>query len=132
MNVKVKGHQGSWTSDCYSFAGTAGDQLRLRLLKTSGLLSPTQEVVRPNGTTLCGPSGGDLTCRLSKTGTFVILVEDSAGTNTGIYAIAVRTLNSSTGCTALTSGCAPSTGSISAADQMDCYSFSGTAATASG
>ena len=99
----------------------------MRLVETSGSLFLTQEVVRPNGTTVCFATGAtDQTCPLDTTGTGMIIVEDSAGTNTGAYAIAVRTLNTSTGCTALTFGAAATPGTISAAAQMHCYSFAGT------
>src|SRR5207247_2185602 len=87
-----------------------------------------QEVVRPNGTTRCFPSGStDQTCAIDTTGTHTIIVEDSVGTNTGGYSIAIRRLNSSSDCTALTFGAAPTTGTIGVAAEMDCFSFSGIA-----
>src|SRR5438552_17693325 len=90
--------------DCFSYSGTAGDRTRVRVVKTSGAsFFPTQEVVRPNGTTVCGPtSAADQTCGLDTTGIHKIIVRDSAGTNTGGYAIAIQRLNNPTGCPALT------------------------------
>jgi hypothetical protein len=115
-------------TNCYTFSGTAGDEIRLRLITTSGSVSPTQEVLRPNGTTICGPSNtGDLTCPLTDTGTHALLIEDQSGINTGAYVISVRRLNSTTGCTAVTFGAAPVTGAVTVAGQTNCHSFSGTA-----
>jgi len=75
---------------CYSFAGTTGDKMTAHDAKSSGLLSPQQEIVRPNRTTICGPSTStDLLCTLDTTGTYIIIVEDSTGTNTGGYTIKV-------------------------------------------
>ena len=62
MNVKVKRHQGSWTRyvDTREIAGS------------------------------CGPSTStDLSCTLDTTGTYIIIVEDSTGKNTGGYTIKV-------------------------------------------
>src|SRR3989442_9983224 len=77
--------------DCYTFTGTAGDQIRVRVAETASPLVATQEVVRPNGTTVCGPtSATDQTCGLDTTGTGRIIVHDNAGTNTGGYPRAVQ------------------------------------------
>jgi hypothetical protein len=115
-------------TNCYTFSGSAGDQIRLRLIKTSGSLNPSQQAIRPNGTTLCGPGGsGDLTCAVTDKGTHAILIEDQNGINTGAYVISVRRLNSTAGCTAVTFGAAPTTGTVTAAGQTNCYSVSGTA-----
>ena len=38
---------------CYTFAGANGDQIRARVIPTSGALNPVTEVLRPNGTTVC-------------------------------------------------------------------------------
>jgi hypothetical protein len=115
-------------TDCYSFSGAAGDRIRVRAIVTSGSLFATRELVRPNGTTVCAPNGSsDLTCPLDTTGTHTILIEDSAGTNTGGYAITIQRLNSPVGCTALTVGGTATAGSIPVAAQMNCYTFSGTA-----
>src|SRR5207249_1582636 len=112
--------------DCFTFSGIARDQIRVRLVKTSGTLFPLQEVVRPNGTSICGPTTAtDQTCPIDRTGTHTIIVEDSGGTNTGDYSIAMQRLNSPTGCTALTFG-APKTRAIGVAGEMDCFTFTDT------
>jgi hypothetical protein len=113
--------------DCYSFTGTMGDRIRIRVVETSGSLLALQEVVRPNGTTVCGQtSAADETCLLDTTGAHRIIVEDNNGNNTGGYVIAIQKLNAPVGCTALTFGAAPLARTISTAGEMDCYTFSGT------
>ena len=39
-------------ADCYTFGGTGGDYMRIRVVKTGGALVPNTEVVNPNGATL--------------------------------------------------------------------------------
>src|SRR2546426_96957 len=69
--------------DCFSFSGVAGDQIRVRLVKTSGTLFPPQDCLPPTVTTRILPSAStDLSCALDTTGTHTIIVEDSVGTNT--------------------------------------------------
>src|ERR671931_673604 len=114
--------------DCYSFTGTAGDRIRIRVVDISGSMLALQEVVRPNGTTVCGQtSATDETCLLDTTGAHRIIVEDNNGNNTGGYVIAIQKLNAPVGCTALTFGAAPLARNISTAGEMDCYTLSGTA-----
>ena len=115
--------------DCFTFSGSAGDRVRIRMVKTSGTgFSPTQEEMRPNGTTKCTPTGAlDVTCALDYTGTHTILIEDSAGTNTGGYVVSVQLLNNPTGCTTLTIGAAVTSSSITANGQMKCFRFTDTA-----
>src|SRR6266480_1335741 len=115
--------------DCFSFSGTAGDRIRVRVVQASGAtFFPSQELVPPSGTTLCGPTTAtDQTCALNKTGSHKIIVRDSAGTNTGGYVIAIQRMNNPTGCTTLTFGAAPTAGTISVAGEMDCYRFADTA-----
>jgi len=108
--------------DCYRVHGTLGDQLRIGVVRTSGSADMEQEVFRPNGTVMCsGTTSAVATCPLDTTGTYTILVWDYYNTYTANYSLATRKLNSLTGCTPLTPGAAPTTSSISAAAEMDCY-----------
>ena len=51
-----------------------------------------QEIVRPNGTVNCGATtGSPLNCTTDTAGTYVILVGDNAGPNTGNYNISIAT-----------------------------------------
>ncbi len=69
----------------------------------------------------------DLTCPLDATGTHTIVVSDNTGDQSGNYRIAIRRLDSTSGCTLLTFGAAPTSGTIGAAAEMDCFRFSGAA-----
>ena len=113
--------------DCYTFNSASTTQrTRVRVAETSGALVARDDVARPNGTTVCaGTTNLDLTCALDATGTHTIVVSDNAGDQSGNYRIAIRRLDSTSGCTLLTFGAAPTTGTIGAAAEMDCFQFSG-------
>jgi hypothetical protein len=117
--------------DCFTYdAATASQALRVRLVETSGSLSAATEIVRPDGTTICGPNTAiDRTCNLGATGNYRILVRDDNGPDTGNYRIAVQRLNNPVGCTAISLGATGSTGEIATSAEMDCYTYN--AATAS-
>src|SRR5439155_1523573 len=74
---------------CHTFSGTAGERVRVHVVARSGTLKQTAELVRPNGTTVCG-STANLTCSLNATGTYTVLVFDGLGTGTGGYAVAIQ------------------------------------------
>jgi len=75
--------------DAYTFVGASGDQIIVRMSKTSGSLWPLIRVYRPNGTLLCqhySPSTAEVSCSLTSSGTHTILVGDGFdGTFTGAY-----------------------------------------------
>ena len=52
-------------------------------------------------------------------------MRDLTGQNTGNYRIAVQSLASPVGCTALTFGAAPTQKVITVAGEVDCFSFTG-------
>jgi hypothetical protein len=112
--------------DCYTFSGVPENEIRVRVAETSGTLVARNDLVRPDGTTVCAATTNtDLTCPLDATGTHTIFVADNAGSQTGDYAIAMRRLDSIGGCTLLTFGAAPFNATISAAAEIDCFRFSG-------
>ena len=115
--------------DCYTFNSVSTTQrTRVRVAETSGSLVARDDVARPNGTTVCGATTNlDLTCPLDATGTHTIVVSDNSADQSGNYWIAIRRLDSTSGCTLLTFGAAPATGTIGAAAEMDCFRFSATA-----
>jgi large repetitive protein len=113
--------------DCYRVHGNLGDQLRINIARTSGSAAMEQEVFRPNGTVMCsGTTSSAVTCPLDTTGAYTILAWDYYNTYTANYSISTRKLNSLSGCTPLTPGATPSTGTISTAAQMKCYSVHAT------
>jgi hypothetical protein len=73
--------------DCYRFEGAAGDQALLDITVSSGIMIQEVEVLRPDGTTVCGPATpiGEFPCPLDATGTHTILVKDNLGAATGTY-----------------------------------------------
>jgi hypothetical protein len=84
-------------TDCWRFDANARDRVRIRVTKTGGgAFNPRIELLRPTGTTLCGPTGfAELTCTLDLTGTHTILIRDAAGTNPGDYRIAIERVSAS-------------------------------------
>ena len=115
--------------DCYTFAGTVGDRVRVRMIKTSGAFLFSAQVVRPNGQVCVSgpPSSGELNCAVNSAGTHTILIRDaSVGTRTGNYRLYIQRLNNPVGCTPITFGALPLARSITVAAEVDCYTFAGT------
>src|SRR5438477_510852 len=110
---------------CFTFSAAAGDDHRIRVAETSGTLVARVDVVRPDGTTVCGPSS-QRRCQLDAAGTFRIVVGDNAGAGTGNYKLAIQRLNNPVGCTALAFGAAPVAGSAGPGE-IDCFTFDGAA-----
>lgn len=110
-------------TDSFSFSGTAGDQIRVRVVETSGSLSAFQEIIRPDGTSLCGTVVGEMTCLLDGNGNHTILVNDFGGTDVGAYSLYLQRLNSPAGCRGIDFGALPATGSIDEAAANDCFTF---------
>ena len=115
--------------DCYSFSGSLGAQVRIRLVTTSGQLLASSEIVQTDGTLVCQPGTAlDFTCGTDADGQHRIIVSDDAfGPDTGNYSIAIQRLSAPNNCVALTYGGAPVSASISGAAEMDCYTFTGAA-----
>jgi hypothetical protein len=124
-----KGKTGSITAaaeiDCFSLANIGvGDVLRTRTAETGGTLFAISEVIRPDGSTLCGPNSNvEATCTADQAGTYRVLLSDN-GTATGTYAIWFQRLNNPAGCTTIAFGGSPHAGSIDVAAETDCYRFS--------
>ncbi len=115
-------------TDCFRFSGAVNDRVRLRVFNISGTLEyyPAQEILRPDGTTLCGPNtGGEQTCLLDVNGTYTILVNDFHGTGVGNYRLYLQRLNKPTGCIPISFDMSPVSGSIAYAAEMDCFTFKG-------
>ena len=87
--------------DCFTHDATAGDRWRVHVVETGGTATLLQEVVRPDGTTVCPLSGAaDTTCLLDQSGPTRVLVQDSSGTATGDYRVVIERFPNPTGCTA--------------------------------
>jgi hypothetical protein len=113
-------------TDCFRVGATAGDRLRVRVVRTTGSIDPVTEVVRPDGTTLCAPShADDVSCSPPAAGTYTVLVRDASGTRAGGYAISLQWLNDPVGCRSSAYGGTPTTGSIAEPGESDCLQFTG-------
>ena len=93
--------------DCFAHAGAAsGQRWQVRVVETS---RPRRrllfEVVRPNGTTVCGPtSATDTSCLLDAAGTNRVYVYASGGVQTANYRIVLEKFPTPTDCTAAAYG----------------------------
>jgi hypothetical protein len=114
-------------ADCFTFDGAANDNIRIRVIGTSGALTPYYDVISPDGTVLCTPTiMNEQDCVLVNSGRHTILVRDFAGANIGSYSIQVQRLNNPVGCTPISFG-STLAGTISVAAETDCFTFDGAA-----
>jgi hypothetical protein len=113
--------------DCYSHAGSAGDRWRIRVVETGGTTVLNHEVVRPDGSTVCGLNGNTETvCLLDTNGESRILVEDDNGLDQGSYRIVLEKFPGPTGCADALFG-ASRTMRSDAPGTVDCVRFPGAA-----
>lgn len=111
--------------DCFTFLGrfsnrAVNDVIRVSVTTTSGNFDPDLEIIRPNGTLLCGTIFTELTCELDADGNHRILVR---GTGTGSYKIHVQRLNNPGACPLIPFD-TPRTGTYTVGE-IDCFSFQG-------
>ena len=105
-------------SECHRFTAAAGDRVRVNWQATTSGLNPAVEVVTPDGSSLCGMTGGPLTCTATVAGTYTLLVRDPLP---GSYGVALQRLQSPVGCLTLPTGFGPHTRSISNAGDVRCF-----------
>lgn len=115
--------------DCFTRAGgQVGQRWRLRMVETAGSLAAGMDLIRPDGTTLCGITYSiEITCTLDASGTHRVLVRDASGTLTGDYRLVVQRFPTPVGCAAVTVGGAAATDAMDVPGDMDCFTFSGVA-----
>jgi hypothetical protein len=112
--------------DCWRFAATAGQRVRIRAVKTSGALDPAVEVIKPNGITRCAATtADDVTCQLDITGDHTILVHDSGGTATGDYRLGLQRVSDPVGCSSLSYGTTVTEASLATIAETECWRVSG-------
>ena len=109
-------------SECHRFTAAAGDRLRVNWQATTPGLSPAVEVLRPDGTPLCGAAGGSLTCDAAAGGTYTLLVRDPLP---GGYGVSLQRLQSPVGCATLPVGFGPHTHQLPAAGAVRCFRVEG-------
>ena len=119
--------------DTYTFTGSAGDRVLVRVGESSGTLWPGTRIYAPDGTKLCQANSGDsvtteiATCTLSSPGTYTILAYGSSyGASTGGYYICLQRLNNPGSPVSISYG-QTMPGSIPTAAKIDSYSFLGDA-----
>ena len=116
------------TIDCYTFMGNNGDHVRVRVVGTDGTFVPYTQIIKPNGTTLCGPSTDiEQTCRLTTTGQHRVMIRDQNGTGTGAYTVYIQRLDGPVKCTTIALGDPALAGAITVVGDAHCYTFDGTA-----
>ena len=107
-------------------AATVGQRYRARLVETSGSGTLIMEVVRPDGTTVCGPtSAPDLGCALDTAGANRIYVYASGGLTTANYRIVLEKFPNPTGCTTKSIGDPAETRAIDDPGELDCVTLHG-------
>lgn len=136
--------------DCFTLTATANDRVRVWAVGTAGLPDVDLELVQPDGTTLCGPSSllrgsggasGSLSCVALASGAHTLLLSQGSGVptgpyggpyppppsagGTGSYRLYTQRLNDLVGCQPLSYSATPVTGSIDAAGELDCFTFTG-------
>src|SRR5207247_1313515 len=116
-------------TDCFTVTAAAGDRLALHAVRTSSSVSPSLEVLKPNGAPV-NCSGGPtpfVSFGLSTAGTYGMLLRDGSGTGPGDYATSAQPLTNPAGCTAISFNATATAGSFGTAGEMDCFTFGGTA-----
>ena len=116
---------------CYTFSAASGDRIRSRVIPTSGALNPLTEVLRPNGTAVCGVTfADDQTCALDTNGLHTVIVREGAGNGeaTGTAAVRFERLNNPSACPAITFDPTGKTGAINQDAEIDCFARTGGAA----
>jgi hypothetical protein len=82
--------------DCFTYSGPIGALVTVDPVVTSGTLTPETDIFSPTGTSACATPGELHDCRIASSGTWVTLIWDNLGTNTGTFTIAAVDLDLST------------------------------------
>ena len=114
----------------YTFTGTAGAALFLRMARASGTVAPWLRLYGA-GTLVCGGGGQylsayDLTsCVLPTSGTYTLLVHDATGSETGSYGLTLQRFAQPFGATALALA-STQYGALLGAGEVDAYTLTTT------
>jgi hypothetical protein len=122
--------QTTTATSCFSFTGAAGSRYRFRSAARSNAITLKQEVIKPDGTTLCETTSLDLSCTMINTGTHTVFVgpatynPNSTSTPMGTWYFSRQRLDAPTGCRAISYGALPEAGTLTPGE-MDCFRFTG-------
>jgi hypothetical protein len=108
----------------FSFTASAGDQVLLRITRTSGTLRPRM-TVQQAGQYLCGNFALTTTtaiCAIRASGSYTLLIDDTFRTETGSYFLHLQRFNAPVGAQPLTAG-QPLGGAIGLPAEVDVWSF---------
>jgi hypothetical protein len=116
--------------DAYTFTGSAGDKVLVRMGLASGTLRPRIRAYSPAGTPLCSTSNSSVaeidSCTLTATGSHTILVGDDYRSSNGIYYLSLQRLNNPGNAASIAFGQALS-GSIQTLSEIDTFTFTAAA-----
>lgn len=118
-------------TDQYTFTANKNDQIKVRLVRTSGRLNPALYVAGSEGDKICSAFTSDTTidlgsCTAPSDDTFTIFVEDTYRANTGSYNLYIQRLNDPGKTQPIRYG-QTLAGSISMLGQTDTYTFTAAA-----
>jgi hypothetical protein len=109
-------------SACHRFTAAAGDRIRINPQSATPGVNPATELLRPDGTPLCGMNSGPLTCTANVGGTYTLLVRDPLP---GGYGVSIQRLSNPVGCPWLGGYNPPTAGTLNVPGTMRCYRASG-------
>ncbi len=115
--------------DTYTFSGSTNDQLKFRMLRTSGAFLPEIRTYDPNNVIVNACSRYSLgvlvsfNCSLTSSGTYTVRIRDLNNTSTGTYQAYVQRLNGVGAASAVSFGQVV-TGTLDTPIESDTYSFS--------
>lgn len=120
--------------DAYTFAGTAGDRVVIRMGTSNGTLRSQLRLYRSDGVKVCeggnpyGLAGEIGTCVLSQSGTYMLLVSNASDVRTGTYGLSIQRVTQPANATNL-SFAQSTVAAILGAGEIDTYTFATTSST---
>ena len=120
-------------TDSYTFAGSSGERVYVKMARHSGDVNPDITIKRPDGTQLCRITGSSSSrlaegdCQLDATGTHTIVAADYGSNGTGVYSLHLQRTSDPVGTiTPIAYGEALAADGLSlGAAEMDIYTFTG-------
>ncbi len=107
-----------------TFAGTDGDQVRVRVIQTGGTVNPISSIRLGAGTVCASTFSDQYTCELTSTGTHTLRIEAN-GSGTGTVATTIQRLNNPTPCPVIAFDATGVTSTIAQTAEIDCRARAG-------
>jgi hypothetical protein len=118
---------GAGAMPAFTFAGTTGEKVQVRLAEVDNEIVPDVRIYRPDGSLLCETSSSTLAqelCTLDATGTHTIL-GGSFGSEVGDFSLFLQRTINPANAVAIAYG-ENKNGSVNNVGEMDAYTFAGT------